>query len=53
MSQKNKISNDITNLIKEFTEKHCTECKSYLFCAGEMILICKKFNKFLEDTNNN
>ena len=42
MSQKN----NITNLIKEFTEKHCGKCKSYVFCAGEMVLSCKEFNKF-------
>lgn len=44
---KNKIANDITSLIKEFTEKHCTKCNSYAFCAGEMVLSCKEFNKFL------
>ena len=49
MGYKNKIANDITNLIKEFTEKHCSNCKSYVFCDGEMILSCKEFNKFLEE----
>lgn len=48
MGQKNKIGNDITSLIKEFTEKHCSRCKSYDFCGG-LILSCKKFNKFLEN----
>ena len=48
-TQKNKIGNDITNLIKEFTEKHCSKCKSYVFCGGEMVLSCKEFNKFLEE----
>lgn len=33
-------------LIKEFTEKYCKNCSSYVFCAGEMILSCKEFNKF-------
>ena len=49
MGYKNKIANDITNLIKEFTEKHCSNCKSYVFCGGEMILSSKEFNKFLEE----
>lgn len=40
-------------LIKEFTKTYCPKCKSYLFCAGEMILICKEFNKFLENVKNN
>ena len=31
MGYKNKIANDITNLIKEFTEKHCSNCESYVF----------------------
>ena len=53
MGYKNKIANDITNLIKEFTEKHCSNCKSYVFCGGEMILSCKEFNKFLEEHGNN
>ena len=49
MGYKNKIANDITNLIKEFTEKHSRKCKSYVFCSEEMILSCKEFNKFLEE----
>ena len=36
-------------LVKEFTDKYCTHCNSYVFCAGEMILSCKDFNKFLEE----
>lgn len=48
MSQKNKISKDITNLIEEFTEKHCSKCESYDFCGG-LILSCKEFDKFLEE----
>lgn len=51
MAQKNKIGNDIGSLIKEFTEKHCSNCSSYIFCGGEIILSCKEFNKFLEDKN--
>jgi hypothetical protein len=53
MRQKNKISNNITDLIKEFTEKHCSKCKSYVFCGGEMVLSCKEFNKFLEEHDRN
>ena len=53
MGHKNKISNDISSLIKEFTEKHCSKCKSYVFCGGEMILSCKEFNKFLEEYGSN
>ena len=49
MGSKNKIANDITNLIKEFIEKHCSKCKSFAFCGGEMLLNCKEFNKFLEE----
>lgn len=49
MGNKNKIGDNISSLIKEFTEKHCKNCKSYIFCAGEMILSCKEFNKFLEE----
>lgn len=49
MGYKNKIANDIINLIKEFTEKHCSKCKSYGFCSEEMILSCKEFDKFLEE----
>lgn len=49
MGYKNKIANDITKLIKEFAEKHCSKCKSYVFCGGEMVLSCKEFNKFLEE----
>lgn len=36
-------------LIKEFTEKHCKNCNSYVFCGGEMILACKKFNEFQKE----
>jgi hypothetical protein len=39
----------LKELIKEFTEKHCPECPSYLFCGGEIILACKAFNKFLKE----
>lgn len=53
MGQKNKISNNITNLIKEFTEKYCGKCKSYVFCGEEMVLSCKKFNNFLEEYDGN
>ena len=49
MGLKNKIGNDIGSLVKEFTEKHCKTCKSYVFCAGEMVLSCKEFNNFLEE----
>lgn len=49
MGQKNKISNDITNLIKEFTEKYCSKCKSDSCCNEEKVLSCKEFNKFLEE----
>ena len=35
--------------LKEFTEKHCPRCPSYLFCGGEIILACKAFNKFLNE----
>ena len=49
MSIKNNIANDINSLVKEFTEKHCKNCNSYIFCAGEMILSCKEFNKFLSE----
>ena len=34
---------------KEFTEKYCPGCSSYLFCGGESILACKAFNKFLNE----
>lgn len=53
MSQKNKISNNIDSLIKEFTEKHCSQCKLYDFCGGEIILICKEFNEFIENYDGN
>ena len=53
MGTKNKIANDITSLIKEFTEKHCTKCNSYAFCAGEMVLSCNEFNKFLNEKEKN
>lgn len=49
MGLKNKIANDITNLIKEFTEKHCSKCKSDSCCNEEKVLSCKEFNKFLEE----
>ena len=35
--------------IKEFTEKYCPGCPSYLFCGGEIIVVCKAFNKFLNE----
>lgn len=35
MSQKIKISNNITSLIKGFTEKYCSQCKSYDFCGSQ------------------
>ena len=53
MPQKNKISNNITSLIKEFTEKYCSHCKSSDFCGSEIVLICKEFNEFLEDYGEN
>jgi hypothetical protein len=36
-------------LIKEFTEKYCRECNSYIFCAGEMVLSCRFFHLFLKE----
>ena len=39
----------LKEIIKEFTEKHCPGCSSYLFCGGESILACKAFNKFLNE----
>jgi hypothetical protein len=39
----------LKEIIKEFTEKHCPGCSSYLFCGGESILPCKAFNKFLKE----
>ena len=42
----------LKELIKVFTEKHCPKCPSYLFCASEIILACKEFNKFLKEYNN-
>ena len=39
----------LKELIKEFTEKHCPGCPSYLFCGGEILLVCKAFNKFLNE----
>lgn len=36
-------------LIKEFQEKYCTKCSSYVFCGGECI--CVQFEKFLEEKN--
>ena len=39
----------LIEFIKEFKEKHCPKCPSYPFCAGEMILLCKEFNKFLKE----
>ena len=42
MPQKNKISNNITSLIKEFTEKYCSQCKSYDFCGGVKKHIAKE-----------
>lgn len=49
MGYKNKIGGNISSLVKEFTEKHCKTCKSYVLCAGEMVLSCKEFNKFLSE----
>lgn len=49
MGQKNKIGTDITNLVEEFIKKHCIKCKLYSFCGGEIVLICKEFNEFLEE----
>ena len=43
-------------LIKEFTEKYCRECNSYIFCAGEMVLSCRFFSSIFkrkEIVNNN
>ena len=39
----------LKELIKEFNEKHCPGCPSYLFCGGEILLACKAFNKFLNE----
>lgn len=39
------------SLIKEFIETHCSKCKSYAFCAGDSIIICKDFKKFLKEKN--
>ena len=39
----------LKELIKEFNEKHCPKCPSYLFCGGEILLACKVFNKFLNE----
>ena len=49
MGYKNKIGDDIGSLVKEFTEKHCNKCDLYSFCGGEIVLICKEFNNFLEE----
>ena len=35
--------------IREFTEKVCKKCNSYVFCAGELILSCKQYNKFINE----
>ena len=45
------MADNIEKLIKEFTEKHCSKCNSYIFCGGEMVLSCKEFNKFLDEKN--
>ena len=34
-------------LIKEFQEKYCKECKSYIFCGGECM--CIDFEKFKKE----
>ena len=49
MGQKNAIANNISELVKEFTQSHCSKCNSYFFCGGEMVLSCKEFNKFLSE----
>ena len=35
-------------LIKEFQEKVCKNCKSYIFCGGEVIP-CKEFEKYKKE----
>ena len=35
-------------LVKEFQEKYCKDCKSYAFCGGECVL-CVHFEKFLKE----
>lgn len=47
MGQKNAIANNISELVKEFTQSHCNKCNLYVFCCGEMVLSCNKFIKFL------
>jgi hypothetical protein len=45
-----KISKEI---IKEFQEKYCNKCKSYVFCASEFIGCgCVDFEKFIKDKEN-
>ena len=42
------MSKKITKeLIKEFQEKYCKVCKSYVFCGGECV--CVDFEKFLKE----
>lgn len=47
MANKNITKEEMNSLIKEFKEKYCPNCSSYIFCAGEMIMSCNDFNKFL------
>lgn len=37
----------IKELVKEFQEKYCKDCKSYFFCGGECA--CVHFEKFKKE----
>lgn len=39
---------NLKELIKEFTDKQCAKCNSYVVCGGEVSL-CKHFEKFLKE----
>lgn len=40
-------------LIKEFQEKICKNCKSYIFCGGECMYMCIDFEKFVKEQKPN
>jgi radical SAM protein with 4Fe4S-binding SPASM domain len=41
------MSKKLKEIIKEFQEKYCTKCKSYVFCGGECT--CVDFAKFRKE----
>lgn len=42
---------ELKRLTEIFIKKHCKKCSSYDFCGGEIVLICKHFNKFFKENS--